>query len=103
MILFVHLIVTVTTGKTGRTPLRRCGVRAGPASAVRPQSRPQVCAYTAHPDRIIAGLVYTFHAPAKCSPFRHRSEALYTAALPPCAEETKIPHVVFAPARVPAW
>src|SRR6476660_6651428 len=36
------------------------------------------------------------------SPFSHRSEAFHSAASAQCAEETKVPHVVFARARAAA-
>ena len=46
-------------------------------------------------DRIIAGLC-TLFLPGRCTSFRHRSEAFHSAASPQCAEQTKVPYVVFA-------
>ena len=47
--------------------------------------------------------VYPIHAPGTRSPLRHRSEAFHSAASPRCAEETKVPDVVFVRARASTW
>jgi putative transposase len=47
--------------------------------------------------------VYSFYAQGTHAPFRHRSEAFNSAALPHDASEAKIPHVVFAPRGASAW
>ena len=91
------------TSTAGRTPFRCCRIGAGQASTADPQSRPQACAQPARRGSYHRRFVHPFHAPGTRSPFRHRSEAFHSAASPQRAEETKVPHVVFAPARASAW
>jgi hypothetical protein len=104
LILFVHLIVTAAR------LARPGGLRSVVAESVLVRHQLLVlnrgrkrAPKLRTPDRIIAGFVYPFHAPGTPSPFRHRSEACHSAALPQCAEDKKIPHVVFAAARASPW
>ena len=104
LILFVHVIVTVARlAKARRTPFRRRRIRAGPASTAGPQSRPQACAQPPRHGSYHRRLVHPFHATGPRPPFRHRSEAFHSAPSPQCAEETKVPLVVFARAQASAW
>ena len=103
LILFVHLIVTVAR------LARPGGLRSVVAESVlvrhqllvlnRGRKRaPKLRTAIDH-----RRFVYAIHAPGPRSPFRHRSEAFHSFLLPHCADEAKIPHVVFAPTGAPAW
>jgi hypothetical protein len=52
-------------------------------------------------ERFIAGLCIV-HEPGTRFAFRHRPEAIHAAASPPRAGQTKVPHIVFAPAQASA-
>src|SRR5216683_3772146 len=99
VMLFVHLIVNRSPASTARRPpFSRCRVGARPTSTADPQSRPQACAQSARRGSYPRRFVHPLHAPGTHSPLRHRSEAFHSAASPQRADETKVPHVVFAPA-----
>ena len=87
------------TGNASRRPLRGCRIGARQTSTPDPQSRTQACAQPAPGRSHYRRSVHLFHGPVPPSSFCHRSEACNSAASPHCAEETKVPHVVFFPAR----
>jgi hypothetical protein len=97
VILFVHLIVTVArlAGPGGlRSVVAESGLVRHQLLVLNRGRKRAPNLRTA--DRIIAGLYTLFMGRARVSPFRHRSEAFHFAASAQCAEETNVPHVVFA-------
>src|SRR5262245_27503665 len=104
LILFVHLVVALAPpSTTGRSPFRPRRVVAAPASTAGAQSRLQACTKPGGRGSHHRRLVHPLHTPGAGSPFRHRSEAFHSAPSPECAEETKVPLVVFARAQASAW
>jgi hypothetical protein len=47
--------------------------------------------------------VHAFHSPGAGSPFRYCSEAFHFAAISQPAEQTKVPHLIFAQTSASAW
>src|SRR5215472_15144204 len=104
IILFLHLIVTVVR------LARPGGLRSVVAESLLVKHQLQIlnrdrkrAPNLRATERFIAGFVHPFHEPGTRSVFRHRPNAIHAAASAPRAGQTKVPHVVFAPAQAPAW
>ena len=80
-----------STSETGWSPFRRGRIGADSASVLILNRRKRAPNLRVS-DRIIAGLCTLLMRPAVC----HRSEAIDAAAFSPRADETKVPHPVFA-------
>ena len=98
-ILFLHLIVTLAQlAKPG-------GLRSVVAESVlvRHQLLGRKRAQPARHGSDDRGVVRGLHPAGARSPLRYCSETFHSAAFPQRAEQTKVPHLVFAQTPVSAW